>query len=100
MEMSGKKMTGILAAMGSLLCSSCATTGGDGGTVGLEMREAIEWCNIWHYGANRDDKPRVLLVGDSIVAAHAPHVAKLLDTTAHCSWLTTSRCLGDPVFGQ
>ena len=31
--------------------------------------EYIEWCNIWVANANRSDKPRVLLVGDSITNA-------------------------------
>jgi len=64
------------------------------------MQEQIEWCGMRHIDANKDDLPRVLLIGDSIVGAHADKVSDLLKGKAYCSWLTTSRCLGDPVFIQ
>ena len=30
-------------------------------------RENIEWCDIWVTNAQSDDKPRILLIGDSIL---------------------------------
>lgn len=75
------------------------TRPGDG-AIGLKMREAIEWCSMRHIDADKDALPRVLLVGDSIVGAYADRVSKRLEGRVYCSWLTTSRCLGDPVFDQ
>lgn len=101
MKLNIKMQMGILLAMTCLLCTSCAQAQKrKDWSVGLHMREAIEWCGIRHIDANKDDLPRVLLVGDSIVGAHADKVSELLKGSAYCSWLTTSRCLGDPAFEQ
>lgn len=70
----------------------------DSKDISLEMREKIEWCGMRHIDANKDDLPRVLMVGDSIVGGYADKVSKLLEGKAYCSWITTSRCLGDPIF--
>ena len=84
-----------------LFCVSCVGVSSRGdGVVGLEMREETEWCIVRHIGENKDDLPRVLLVGDSIVNAYADKVSELLKGDAYCSWLSTSRSLGDPVFDQ
>jgi len=60
------------------------------------MRESIEWCNIWVTGGNKQDRPRVLLVGDSIVMGYYGVVEKRLGTRAYCARLATSKCAGDP----
>lgn len=94
-------LTTILLICTCLLCTSCTLTASHSNkAIGLEMQERIEWCGMRHIDANKDDLPRVLLVGDSIVGAHADKVSELLKDNAYCSWLTTSRCLGDPVFEQ
>ena len=95
-----KIIISVLSALICLICVSCSQVSNRGGAVALEMREAIEWCETRHIDANKDDLPRVLLVGDSIVKGYANKVSELLREGAYCSWLATSRCLGDPVFEQ
>ena len=68
--------------------------------VGLNMREGIEWCQMRHMNASQDQLPRILLVGDSITAGYSYPVNALLNDVAYCSWMTTSRCMGDPVFDE
>lgn len=62
------------------------------------IRERIEWCDIWITNAERNDLPRVLLIGDSIVRGYFAGVEKELQGQADCARLTTSRCICDPVF--
>ncbi len=62
------------------------------------IRERIEWCDIWITNAERDDLPRVLLIGDSIVRGYFGDVERALEGRANCARLTTSRCICDPVF--
>lgn len=90
----------ILLLLSGLLCTSCAKLGFRGDPVGLNMRENVEWCDIRHNDATKDDRPRVLLVGDSIVGGYAWQLNKLLEGTAYSSKYATSRCLGDPVLEQ
>ena len=61
-------------------------------------RERIEWCDIWITNADRNDLPRVLLIGDSIVRGYFGDVERALEGRANCARLTTSRCICDPVF--
>ena len=67
-------------------------------TVAAPVRERIEWCDIWITNADRDDLPRVLLIGDSITRGYFSGVEKALAGQANCARLTTSRCICDPVF--
>jgi pimeloyl-ACP methyl ester carboxylesterase len=62
------------------------------------IRERIEWCDIWITNANRENLPRVLMIGDSITRGYFGGVEKALDGKANCARLTTSRCICDPVF--
>jgi hypothetical protein len=62
------------------------------------LRERIEWCDIWITNADKDDLPRVLLIGDSITRGYFGDVEKALEGKANCARLTTSRCICDPVF--
>lgn len=64
------------------------------------LRERIEWCDVWHTDADKDDRPRVLLVGDSITRGYFDAVERGLGDAAHCSRYTTSRSVCDPVFFQ
>lgn len=61
-------------------------------------REEIEWCDIWIPSVLKSDKPRVLLIGDSITKGYYKPVCTLLKETAYCARLTTSACIADPVF--
>jgi hypothetical protein len=62
------------------------------------IRERIEWADIWVTNANKDDLPRVLLVGDSITRGYFGEVEKHLAGKAYCARLTTSKCVADPSF--
>ncbi len=62
------------------------------------IRENIEWVRIWIPNANVEEKPRVLIVGDSITVGYFPAVEKRLEEIAYCARLSTSRCVCDPVF--
>jgi lysophospholipase L1-like esterase len=62
------------------------------------VRERIEWIDIWVTDADKDDLPRVLLVGDSITRGYFGAVEKHLAGKAYCARLTTSKCVSDPTF--
>ena len=62
------------------------------------IRERIEWADIWVTDADKDDLPRVLLIGDSITRGYFGQVEKQLEGKAHCARLTTSKCVSDPWF--
>lgn len=64
------------------------------------IRERIEWADIWVTDADKDDLPRVLLVGDSITRGYFGEVEKNLDGKAHCARLTTSKCVSDPFYSD
>lgn len=60
-------------------------------------RENYEWCDIWMPNADKEDLPRVLLIGDSICRGYAGEVERLLDGKAYVARQATSRGIGDPV---
>jgi lysophospholipase L1-like esterase len=62
------------------------------------IRERIEWADIWVTDADKDDLPRVLLIGDSITRGYFGEVEKALAGKAYCARLTTSKCVSDPFF--
>ena len=66
----------------------------------IKMNERIEWCDIWHVDANKNDLPRVLFIGDSITRGYFHKVSKRLKGKAYCSYLCTSSCLGNPILTQ
>lgn len=63
-------------------------------------REGIEWCDIWISHANETNKPRVLLIGDSITRGYYKEVEKRLGGKAYVAQLATSAFLSDPMFQQ
>lgn len=83
------------------LTGGCAVPGGGerpGLAVDSALREDIEWCDTWVTDANKEDLPRVLLIGDSITRAYFKEVEKHLKGKARCARLTTSQCVCSPVF--
>jgi hypothetical protein len=62
------------------------------------IRERIEWTDIWVTDADKDDVPRVLLIGDSITRGYFGEVEKQLEGKAYYARLTTSKCVSDPFF--
>jgi len=63
---------------------------------GKPIRERIEWSDIWVVNANKDNLPRVLLVGDSITRQYFGTVEKALEGEANLARCTTSKFLGAP----
>jgi len=70
------------------------------GSADEPVRERIEWVDIWVTDTNKDDLPRVLLVGDSITRGYFGGTEKLLAGKASCARLTTSKCVSDPTFND
>jgi len=64
------------------------------------LREKIEWCRSWVPDSNVVDldKPRVLLIGDSIVIGYGPKVAEVIGDAASIAWVGTSRFPSDPAY--
>ncbi len=60
--------------------------------------ERIEWSDIWVTNADKDDLPRVLLIGDSITRQYFKTVEKALDGKANCARYATSKFIADPGF--
>jgi len=60
------------------------------------ISEDIEWSQMWIVSVNKNDLPKVLIIGDSHVERYYPEVAAKLNGRAYCSKFTTSRSLGDP----
>ena len=60
-------------------------------------REDIEWCDLWLPNCNKDDLPRVLLIGDSITRAYSDQVERELAGTAYVGRLATSAFASDPM---
>jgi len=58
--------------------------------------ERIEWSDVWVVNADRDDLPRVLLVGDSIVKGYYGPVEAALDGKANLARYATSKFVGNP----
>lgn len=64
------------------------------------VRERIEWIDIWVTDAEKNELPRVLLVGDSIARGYYDGVDRELRGRAYCARLTTSKCVCDPTFND
>ena len=66
------------------------------GLLTVSAREAQEWCSINSYDANKNDLPRVIIIGDSIVSRYAGAVNGALKGKAYMSMMATSKAVGDP----
>jgi len=60
------------------------------------QRESTEWARFYWYNTEETELPRVLLIGDSIVAGYNEFVAKELKGKATVAFYSTSKCVGDP----
>ncbi|WP_437231019.1 SGNH/GDSL hydrolase family protein [Planctomicrobium sp. SH661] len=83
---------GIIASL--LLITSAFLLAGE------PARERIEWIDIWITDADKEELPRVLLVGDSITRGYFGGVENQLAGKAYCARLTTSKCVSDPTFND
>lgn len=60
------------------------------------QREQIEWSIGYAYNATETDKPRVLLIGDSICKGYESRVRDLLNGKVNVSFWASSKCVTDP----
>ena len=56
-----------------------------------DLREYIEWTDVWQEGCDKRDLPRVLLLGDSIISANRNSVQANLVGKFYVDKLATSR---------
>jgi len=59
-------------------------------------RESTEWCQFYWFDTEASHLPRLLLIGDSIVAAHRQALARHLQGRATVAAFSTSKIVGDP----
>lgn len=59
------------------------------------VRESTEWTINYVFHANETNRPRVLLIGDSICNGYAGFVGDELAATAYVSYYATSKCVTD-----
>ncbi len=62
---------------------------------GGRVREATEWIVSYWYNADCNDRPRVLLIGDSICNGYQPFVRDELAGTAYVAFYASSKCVTD-----
>lgn len=63
-------------------------------------RESIEWCQFYWFDTECAHLPRVLLIGDSIVAGHRQVLAQRLKGRAGIAAFSTSKIVGDPALSR
>ena len=61
-------------------------------------KETFEWITSWSDYARNTDKPRVLLIGDSIVRAYQEIVRKELREECYVDYISTSYALDNPFY--
>ncbi len=64
------------------------------------VREAIEWSNFRANATNDATLPRLLLIGDSIVAGYQGAVTEKLRGVMNVSYWASSKCATDPSYFQ
>ena len=62
------------------------------------FRESTEWSQLYWFNTEAANLPRIMLIGDSIVAGHAPVLAQMLAGKATVAYFATSRIVGDPAY--
>ena len=64
------------------------------------QKETFEWIHSWCDYADKSDKPRVLLVGDSITHGYQEIVRKLLKDVAYVDYMSTSYAVDNKLYCQ
>ncbi|WP_339315210.1 SGNH/GDSL hydrolase family protein [Paenibacillus sp. FSL R10-2734] len=59
--------------------------------------EQYEWCQMWREEADKQDLPRILLIGDSITNGYHPFVQEQLRGLAYVDKLVTSKAIDNAV---
>lgn len=62
------------------------------------MKETFEWIQSWCDHADKNDLPRVLLVGDSITRAYREKVGELLRGKYYVDYIATSYAIDQPIY--
>lgn len=62
------------------------------------MKETFEWIQSWCDHADKNDLPRVLLVGDSIARAYREKVGELLRGKYYVDYIATSYAIDQPIY--
>ena len=62
------------------------------------FREPTEWTHTWIPNAKKNDKPYILLIGDSITMQYQDQVTKALKDKAYVGYMTTSLSVADPLY--
>ncbi len=83
-----------------LISATCCITanGAEKKNETAPIHERIEWTDMWVTNANKNDLPRVLFVGDSIVRGYFSPTEKQLTGKANCARYTTSAFLAHQDF--
>ncbi|MFA6815746.1 MAG: SGNH/GDSL hydrolase family protein [Lentisphaeria bacterium] len=61
-------------------------------------REEIEWCQLYWYDTSKENLPRVLLIGDSIIKGCNETVVSLLKDQYTIGTYATSKIVGDSAY--
>lgn len=93
--MNHRLLAGPLCILLLGLCACAIAPRGFDPEAAVPPRESTEWCNVLSQPADKQDLPRVLLVGDSIAAGYHGAVSGQLSGTAYVNCLSTSRGIGD-----
>ena len=64
----------------------------------MMKKERFEWIQSWCDEADKTDKPRVLLVGDSITRGYQEIVRELLSDVCYVDYLATSYAIDNKLY--
>ncbi|MBR1677265.1 MAG: SGNH/GDSL hydrolase family protein [Clostridia bacterium] len=62
------------------------------------QKETYEWVHSWCDQTQKNDLPRVLLIGDSITFGYQEEVRKLLEGVCYVDYFTTSYAIDDKIY--
>ena len=68
------------------------------GKMKMIQKERFEWINSWCDEADKSDKPRILLVGDSITCGYQSIVRELLKDVCYVDYLATSYAVDNKLY--
>ncbi len=63
-----------------------------------QKKETFEWITSWCDYANREEMPRILLIGDSIVRSYQDLVREDLRDVCYVDYISTSYGLDNPIY--
>lgn len=63
-------------------------------------KEQFEWIYSWCDNADKNDLPRILLIGDSITNGYQSFVRKKLEGVCYVDYVSTSYAIDNPFYSQ